>query len=68
MKEQYYFESHGQIHRVDLYFDPTESNMCYYVFWNLHDGLVESDGFDTLEQMRLILNYFNAKERKEDIE
>ena len=67
MKEEYYFISHWAIHRMDLYYDPTESDMCYYVLWNLNNGLVEHDGFETISYIRDFLKYFRAKERKEDL-
>ncbi len=69
MKKSYYFESHGQIHRADVYTEPDDDGKYLIVIWNLHNGLVENDShWDDLKQVNLFLKYFNAKEREEDIE
>ena len=67
MKETYYFISNWKVHKLEMYYNPTESDICYYVVWNMHNGLVEYDGFKSIQQIRLILKYFNAKEREEDL-
>lgn len=68
MNKTYYFVNfHGQLHKIDIYYNSTKSNTCYGVIWNLHNGLIENAGFMTIDYANDFLKYYNAKEREEDL-